>query len=73
MMSTVPPRLGEALGAFPWRSLLFDLAFVVAWVLTVSVVFRTVDWPVMAYYGVVFGGVLLYSLYARPLARRVRG
>ena len=69
--SRLPDPLHEALGALPWRSLLLDLAVVVAWVAAVSVAFRAVEWPVVAYYPVVFGGVVAYSLWGRSLASRL--
>ena len=71
--SRLPDRFSEALRAFPWRSLVLDLAFVVAWVAAVSVAFRTVELPVPLYYAVVFGGVLGYSLFGPSVARRLRG
>ncbi|AEH36317.1 hypothetical protein [Halopiger xanaduensis] len=48
---------------------LVDLAVVVVWVVAATVVFRTAGWPVTAYYLVVFGGVLGYSLLIDPWAR----
>ncbi|WP_202614428.1 hypothetical protein [Halostella litorea] len=77
MTSTDPSRLpapvSGALGVLPWRSLLVDLVLVVAWVVVVSVAFRVAGWPLLAYYAVVFGGVLGYSLRGRALASRLRG
>lgn len=48
---------------------LVDLAVVVVWVVAATVVFRTAGWPVTAYYAVVFGGVLGYSLLVDPWSR----
>ncbi|WP_331235977.1 hypothetical protein [Natronorarus salvus] len=55
-------RLTEALRSVPWRVVLVDLAFVVVWVLAVSLAFRIVDAPIWLYYLVAFGGVIAYSL-----------
>jgi len=70
--SRLPDRGRELLGAVPWRSLLVDLCVVVAWVAVASLVFRAAGWSVLAYYAVVFGGVLAYSLAGPRVARRVR-
>ena len=48
--------------ATPWRSVLYDLVVVLAWVLAVSLLFRTTGWPTWAYSLAAFGGVLGYSL-----------
>ncbi|GAB3667490.1 hypothetical protein [Halopiger thermotolerans] len=48
---------------------LVDLAIVAVWVVAATVVFRTAGWPVAAYYVVVFGGVIGYSLLVDPWSR----
>lgn len=60
--------LERAIGADAVRYLV-DLALVAAWVVAATVVFRATGWPVAAYYGVVFGGVLGYSLLVDPWSR----
>jgi hypothetical protein len=75
-MSTGPSRrLRSVFGAFaaiPWRSLLLDMAFVVAWVGAVTVAFEATGLEQWLYYVVAFGGVIVYSLVVGPvLSRRV--
>lgn len=66
MVSDGTPRQSEGIGAFvrslPWRRVLLDLLFVVAWFAAVSLVFRAVQAPTWLYYVVVFGGVVGYSI-----------
>ncbi|WP_121821783.1 hypothetical protein [Halostella salina] len=73
MRSADPSRLTDSLRgvteSLPWRSLLVDLLVVAVWVLAASVAFRAMEWPVLPYYAVVFGGVVAYSLADRPFGR----
>lgn len=58
-------RLGRArtaVSSVDWRTVLFDLLFVLAWFGAVSVLFQQVGWPTWLYYVVVFGGVVGYSV-----------
>lgn len=69
-MAPTDSRLsGSALAvarSIPWRSVLVDLALVVAWFVAVSLVFAATGWPTWLYYLVVFGGVIGYSLGKGP-------
>lgn len=61
-----PTRLRRTILAIvkstPWRFILGDLVLVSIWIVVVSFIFRTVHWPTWLYYGVVFAGVIGYSL-----------
>lgn len=47
-----------------------DTVLVVAWIVAVTLAFRLAGWPLSAYYVVVFGGVIGYSLAVDPWAWR---
>lgn len=57
-------------GSIRWRAVSRDVLLVAAWVVAVSFAFRTLGWPTWAYYVVVFGGVVGYSLVGDPWAPR---
>ena len=74
MNDTDPPGRGPEdgwglLARFRWRVLLGDLLFVAAWVGVVSFGWGVFRWPTGAYYLVVFGGIVLYSITGVPWVR----
>lgn len=65
----VPLGVRDALGivtATGWRTLLRDAVLVVAWVGATSHGWGLLGWPAWAYYVVVFGGIVAYSLASEP-------
>lgn len=56
------------LAAVSWRAVAGDLLLVIAWVGVVWVAWGGLGWPNWAYYVVVFGGILAYSLSGDPWA-----
>lgn len=54
-------RIAEYFGENRWE-VLTDLAFAIAWVTIVSILFDLVDGPQWAYYLFMFAGVLAYYL-----------
>lgn len=65
------PGRSSVLDAIGWRAVLVDVAVVAAWVAAISFAWRLVPWPTWAYYAVVFGGVLGYSLVVAPTVESV--
>lgn len=60
-------RLGSAVvRSIGWRTVLRDAILVIAWVGVVSVGWGLLRWPTWAYYVVVFGGIIGYSLASEP-------
>lgn len=64
--SRLPAALLAAVASLPWRSVLTDVAFVVAWFAAASFVFAATGWPTWLYVLAVLGGALGYSLALDP-------
>lgn len=65
-MSTSDSGDSSVDGGARWRTVLFDAVMVAGWVAAVSFAWRWTPWPQWAYYAVVFGGILGYSLVLSP-------
>lgn len=49
-----------------WQQLALDLLLITAWVIVLARVIRQLGWPGWAYYVVLVGGIVVYSLFFDP-------
>lgn len=64
--STLRAAVRKRTGSISFRTVLRDLAVVLAWFVAATLVFRATGWPVAWYYLIVFGGVVAYTLLFDP-------